>query len=312
MEVLKDGIENSSSDNSSSVKDEDRKFAKKVIDEFKRKGTGNANQKKISANMAKIESLCSTFSSNINEDQTFVLFEEDELTGVPDLKQYKRDETSGKLKVTLKAPDVMPILQFCGNPKSREKLVRRESAQCQDENTDLFLQTVKLRHETAQLLGFKNHASYVLEPKMAQTPEKAMAFLRDILDRSKARLKKDMEILLELKRKEEGEECTKIEPWDVSYYARAYKATLGVDEGKIRDYFPLEHTRDAILSTYEKLLNVTFEKQIDARVWHEEVECYAVYANEDTSKAAGYFYLDLFPREESIPISASTRFDRLL
>ena len=110
LEVLKDGIENSSSDNSSSVKDEDRKFAKKVIDEFKRKGTGNANQKKISANMAKIESLCSTFSSNINEDQTFVLFEEDELTGVPDLKQYKRDETSGKLKVTLKAPDVMPIL----------------------------------------------------------------------------------------------------------------------------------------------------------------------------------------------------------
>ena len=232
---------------------------------------------------------------NINEDQTFVLFEEDELTGVPDLKQYKRDETSGKLKVTLKAPDVMPILQFCGNPKSRESWSRGK--QCQDENTDLFLQTVKLRHETAQLLGFKNHASYVLEPKMAQTPEKAMAFLRDILDRSKARLKKDMEILLELKRKEEGEECTKIEPWDVSYYARAYKATLGVDEGKIRDYFPLEHTRDAILSTYEKLLNVTFEKQIDARVWHEEVECYAVYANEDTSKAAGYFYLDLFPRE---------------
>ena len=44
LEVLEDGIENSSSDNSSSVKGEDRKFAKKVIDEFKRKGTGNANQ----------------------------------------------------------------------------------------------------------------------------------------------------------------------------------------------------------------------------------------------------------------------------
>ena len=57
--------------------------------------------------MAKIESLCSSFSSNINEDQTFVLFAESELTGVPDLKQYKLDEASGKLKVSLKAPDVM-------------------------------------------------------------------------------------------------------------------------------------------------------------------------------------------------------------
>ena len=276
---------------------EDFKFARKVMDEFTRKGTGNKNREKISENMAKIESLCSSFSSNINEDQTFVLFAESELTGVPDLKQYKLDEASGKLKVSLKAPDVMPIMQFCDNPKSREKLARAKATQCQEENTDLFLQTVKLRHETAQLLGFRDHASYVLEPKMAQTPEKAMAFLRDILDRSKTRLKKDLEMLLELKRQEEGEACTKIEPWDISYYARAHKATLGVDEGKLREYFPLEHTRDAILSTYEKLLNVTFEKQTHAQVWHEEVECYAVYANEDTSKAAGYFYLDLFPRE---------------
>ena len=308
LEVLEDGMKNSTRESNTSssgsnngggvgVDAEDLKFARKVIDEFKRKGTGNANREKISANMAKIESLCSAFSSNINEDQTFVLFEENELTGVPDLKQYKRDETTGKLKVSLKAPDVMPIMQFCDNPKSREKLARAKATQCQEENTDLFLQTIKLRHETAQLLGYSSHASYVLEPKMAQTPEKAMAFLKDILDRSKARLKKDLELLLELKRKEEGEGCTKIEPWDISYYARAHKATLGVDEGKLREYFPLEHTRDAILSTYEKLLNVTFKKEKDAQVWHEEVECYAVYANEDASKAAGYFYLDLFPRE---------------
>ena len=74
------------------------------MDEFTRKGTGNKNREKISENMAKIESLCSSFSSNINEDQTFVLFAESELT-VPDLKQYKLDEASGKLKVSLKAPD---------------------------------------------------------------------------------------------------------------------------------------------------------------------------------------------------------------
>ena len=89
---------------------EDFKFARKVMDEFTRKGTGNRNREKISENMAKIESLCSSFSSNINEDQTFVLFAESELTGVPDLKQYKLDEASGKLKVSLKA-DVF-IMQF--------------------------------------------------------------------------------------------------------------------------------------------------------------------------------------------------------
>ena len=69
-----------------------------------------------------------------------------------------------------------------------------------------------------------------------------MAFLRDILDRSKTRLKKDLEMLLELKRQEEGEACTKIKPWIFRITLRAHKATLGVDEGKLREYFPLEHT----------------------------------------------------------------------
>ena len=102
-------------------------------------------------------------------------------------------------------------------------------------------------------------------------------------------------------RKEEGKECSKIEPWDISYYSRAYKATLGVDEAEIRNYFPLEHTRDSILSIYEKLLNVSFHKQNDATVWHEDVQCYAVFEKENKDAAGkqptGYFYLDLFPRE---------------
>ena len=278
------------------LSDGDERFRTLLIDSFKRKGCGNARRDLVCENFREIERRCSEFASTINEDRTFVLYDEEELTGVPDLKQYERFD-DGKVKVTLKAPDVMPVLQFCANAKAREKLARAKNTQCQEKNTKLFLETVKLRHETANLLGYENHASYMLEPKMAKTPANAIQFLEDILNRSQSRLKKDLEILLELKRKEEGNDVNKIEPWDIAYYTRAYKATLGVDEAEIRNYFPLEHTRDAILSTYEKLLNVTFKKEIEAEVWHDEVECYAVYENENNSTPAGFFYLDLYPRE---------------
>ena len=62
------------------------------------------------------------------------------------------------------------------------------------------------------------------------------------------------------------------------YSARKNKAERAGDEAALRRYFPLEHTKSTILSIYEELLSLKFEKVEDARVWHEGVEFYGVHS----------------------------------
>ena len=40
------------------------------------------------------------------------------------------------------------------------------------DNQKIVLNIVNLRHERANLLGYKTHAHFVLEERMAETPEK--------------------------------------------------------------------------------------------------------------------------------------------
>jgi thimet oligopeptidase len=104
-----------------------------------------------------------------------------------------------------------------------------------------------------------------------------------------------MKQLSELKREmnpEEGE----LQTWDMMYYMREYKARFaGIDDAVLRQYFPLEHVKQTILSIYEKLLGLKFMQEKDVEVWHDDVECYSVF-DAATDELQGYFYLDLFPR----------------
>ena len=44
-----------------------------------------------------------------------------------------------------------------------------------------MLQIAQLRYERANLLGYKTHAHFVLEERMAETPETVLKFSNDLL-----------------------------------------------------------------------------------------------------------------------------------
>ena len=111
-----------------------------------------------------------------------------------------------------------------------------------------------------------------------------------------------MELLLDLKKSDiiGDEDCdddnnVTLDPWDIAYYTTKHKMVHGVDEASLRQYFPLDHVKATILSIYEELLGLKYEHVVDAKVWHEDVECYAVKSAEGGG-LLGYFYLDIFPR----------------
>jgi len=267
-----------------------------LMREFERNGAAldSKAQSELMRKMGEIEELCSSFCAALNEDSTKVVFTEAELEGV-DVNAYDKGGEEGTRLVGLIAPDMMPVLQFAKKSETRKRMAEAKAKQCQDVNTERFLRVVQLRNECAQMLGYKSHAEYMLKPKMAGTPERAEQFLRDLLSKARGKLEEDLQELQKLKDAEEGPNAGPIENWDVSYFSTKFKATLGVDEAKIREYFPLEHVKREILSTYQSLLGLIFTR-IDAEVWHEEVECYSVREAEGEQRILGYFYLDLFPR----------------
>lgn len=274
---------------------EARRASEYLMREFERNGAAldEASQKVLMQKLGELEELCSSFCAAINEDTTKVAYTEEELEGV-DVTAYDEDEQGARL-VGLIAPDMMPVMQFAKRSESRKRMAEAKARQCQDVNTDRFLRVVELRNECARMLGYKSHAEYMLKPKMARTPERAEQFLRDLLVKARGKLDGDLKDLQKLKDEEEGPDAGPIQTWDVAYYSTKFKATLGVDEAKIREYFPLEHVKQEILSTYQSLLGLTFTR-VDAEVWHEDVECYSVREADGEQKVLGFFYLDLFPR----------------
>jgi len=132
---------------------------------------------------------------------------------------------------------------------------------------------------------------------MVGCPKRAENFLLELMDAYGPIRGGELELLRERKRKDvtttaaavaavrgdgdgdsDGEEeDVSLDPWDIAYYTRVYNAECaGVDEAKLRQYFPLEHVKTTILSIYEELLGLKFERVRDAEVWHDDVECYAV------------------------------------
>ena len=256
-----------------------------------------------------IEETCSAFITCINENKDTLYFSDLELEGVTNLDQFPIDGNTNKRSVVLKAPFTAPILQFAKNPSTRKAAAVAVAQKCQSENTDRFLNTLQKRHEAAVLLGYESHAHYMLETKMAKSPERAQEFLLDLLEKLQEQRNKDLQILLKLKCNDKdyiygGDDKTTLQPWDVNYYIQKYKATLGVDEAELQNYFPLDHVQNEILAIYEELLNLKFVQVQDAEIWHPDVECYAVLpAKEDTNTnnknnnaPLGYFYFDIYPR----------------
>ena len=131
---------------------------------------------------------------------------------------------------------------------------------------------------------------------MAKKPQRVHEFL----DRLKSSLQKknqsDLQILLNLK-KQDDPSATTVNPWDWRYYANIYrKKQFQIDPQFIKEYFPADHVLTQVFALYEKLLGVRFQKQPQSYGWAPEVQLYSI---QDTrsKKTVGYFYLDLYPRD---------------
>ena len=169
----------------------------------------------------------------------------------------------------------------------------------ENDNSQLILDVIGLRIRKAEILGYDNHAAYVLAEKMAGTPENVDKFLSGIMDAAVAKAKVELADMQEIMDQDikDGKlpEGSVIEPWDWWYYAeRVRKAKYDLDEDLTRPYFQIDSVRKGAFLAAKMLYGVNME-EIEAPEYNpEEVTTYKVTA--DDGSLIGIFTTDYFPR----------------
>ncbi|KAJ8339405.1 hypothetical protein SKAU_G00361910 [Synaphobranchus kaupii] len=286
------------------LKPEAKRFVERYIKLGKRNGLHLSKdiQEEIKSTRKLISELSIDFNKNLNEENTFLLFTEDELGGLAESYMHGLERVDDdRYKVTLAYPHYYPLMKRCHVQETRRKMEAAFQSRCKEVNTAILERLITLRAKVANLLGFDSHANHVLEMNMAKNASNVAQFLDKFHEKLKSVGEQERRYVLHLKRKESqrrGYEFDgQIHAWDVPYYMnQVEQVKFAVDKDRLIEYFPLEVVTEGLLSIYQDLLGLTFQKVGHAHVWHPSVSLYSV---QDTASGEeiGQFYLDLHPRE---------------
>lgn len=202
---------------------------------------------------------------------------------------------------TLEYPSFLPFMKYCRNESLRKEMqhaVSTKATSGEFDNREKIQEILDLRWKRANLLGYKDHAQFVLEKRMAQNSQKVLDFLNNIYNKSIDAAKNDLQKLKDLKKELTGEDT--FNKWDSAFYTELLKKReLNIDDELLRPYFKLENVIDGVFKIAQKLYGINFKELNNIPKFHEDVMTYEVTSND--GDFVGLFYADFFPRETKRP-----------
>ncbi|WP_425640109.1 M3 family metallopeptidase [Algoriphagus yeomjeoni] len=229
--------------------------------------------------------------------------QESDLDGIPDgIKEAaaqiaEEKEQPGKWAFTLDYPSYIPAMTYAKNRALRQTLFMASGSRCAKgdelDNQEIIKNILKLRHDRAVLLGYKSHADFVLEERMAKSPDQVISFLDALLEKAKPKAKSEIKELEAFAKELDGLE--ELKKWDFAYYSELLKKEkYSLDDELLRPYFQLEKVIEGVFQTAEKLFGITFTPRKDIPLYHKDVTAYEV--TDKDGKYLSVFYADFFPR----------------
>lgn len=256
------------------------------------------------------------FSENVRKATNAFSLEinnEDDLVGMPEgvleaAKMKATEKSSSGWIFTLDYPSYGPFMQYCQNRELREQMWKASSTRGikgEFDNLEVIKEILSNREKRAQLLGYGNHADYVLENRMAKNPQTVLNFLTEILEKAEPQAKNDFKKLSQLKEQLCGD--GELRKFDSTMYSEILKKQeLDFDDEVLRPYFKLENVVAGVFEIATKLYGLQFQKREDLPGYHADVDVFEVRSeNEDF---IGLFYTDFFPRKEKNPGAWMTTF----
>ena len=251
--------------------------------------------------------LSAKFSENLlDATNAFAEYvsDESELAGLPnDVIQAAREaaEKEGKSgwKFTLHMPSYLPVMQYADSRRLRAALYRAYVTRASEfgppalNNAPLMRRLLELRQEEAHMLSYANFAEVSLTPKMAESVEQVLAFLRDLAAKARPFAEKDLAELREFAAKTLG--LPVLEAWDYAYAAEKLRqARYDFSAQEVKPYFTEPTVLAGLFRAIETLYGVRITPDT-APVWNADVRFFRI--TDATGQRVGQFYLDLYARE---------------
>ena len=287
---------------------EQMKLLEETYKDFARGGANLPEEKQAQLRElnAEISMLQLTFGQNmLKETNAFqlVIDKQEDLSGLPDnlianaAEAAKAAGMEGKWLFTLHNPSVMPFLQYADNRALREQIfkgyINRGNQDNEADNKEVVRKLITKRLEKAQLMGYETYADFVLEDRMAKTPQAVYNLLDQLWKPAVAKAKEELADIQAEIRKEGGN--FEAEGWDWRYYfEKAKKAKFDLDENQVRPYLELNQVREGAFYVANKLYGITFTPLKDMPLPHPEAQAFECKDKDGTH--LGVLYMDFFPR----------------
>lgn len=286
---------------------EQQTLLEKRYKSFSRNGANleDTAKKRLREIDAELSKLKLKFGENVLAETNkyeLLLTKEEDLNGLPEgakeaASQLAKSKDKEGWLITLDYPSYIPFMKYAENRELRKELslVFGSKGFHKDEldNQENVLKIVSLRQERANLLGYKTHAHFVLEERMAETPEKVQNFLTELLEKAKPAAEREFAELEAFAKELDG--IAQLEKWDSSYYSEKLKQKLfNLDDEKLKPYFKLENVIDGVFKVTEKLFDLNFKEVFDIEKYHEDVKTFEVY--DSSQSLVSLFYADFHPR----------------
>ncbi len=227
-----------------------------------------------------------------------------ELAGVPDsaLEGYgdaaKARDLDGYC-ISLDVPAYLPIMQYAENRELRREMYEAYTTRASDQgpkagewdNGPVMVEILQLRAELAEILAYANYAEVSLAPKMAESPDQVIAFLRELAEKSLPRARAEFD---ELKNFAASKGCDNLQAWDVPFYSEQLRTErYAISQEELKPYFPVDTVQDGLFKVVGQLFGISFERDSTAALWHEDARCYRLQRD---GEHIATVYTDLFAR----------------
>ena len=210
---------------------------------------------------------------------------------------------TGKWVIALQNTTQQPLLASLTNRALRERIYRASVDRGLSGDTDnrgVITQIVRLRAERARLLGYPDHAAYVLEDESAGTPAAVADMIHQVAPAALRRAHEEgaeIQKLIDTQAAARGGTAFALQPWDWQFYAeQVRKAHYAFDQAQVAPYFELEHVmRDGLFYAAHELYGLSFKERKDLPVYQPDVRIFEV-ADAD-GRPLALFLADYFARD---------------
>ena len=159
----------------------------------------------------------------------------------------------------------------------------------------LVVEIAKLRAEKAELMGYKNYASYSLEKTMAKNSDNVYNFLKQLIAEYKPKVEAETKAIEDYAKKQMGSHF-KLQPYDRFYYsAKMKQEMLNISDDEVKPYFNIDSVIvNGVFYAAHRVYGLNFVERKDVPTYHPDMKVFEV--RDKDGKMLALFYSDPYRR----------------